>query len=965
MPSSLLANRFARDRRGNLFDLATGWDVHPVAKGAEDRCEHLVVDRGNLTLDGVEALMAPGVHRQGTHAPVERWSRVAADACEVADERPGPLRELRVGDAAPDATRNNVLAIAAQARRQGIVPVCQQGLLRLPAPGLLAHRSVVVLPEADAGARHAATIGGRVNVAVASMALAALRAHVRLVVTADRGEVGDTSQADPVDEGRAPRVPPLPLVADAAPRWGEATNPARRDRWWQCLRGAHRRRNEVEPYCRLSVELARERLGRLQFDAAVRVAREARTWRRWWTAVPRTAVLDAVLTLLELEQQARFEQRRDLRDIGEAFVGLWASGLLSAPTSRLSLGVTIAARLRLAGRTQSALEVLDTLNHHGGSEMARARYARECLLLAFALRDWRRAADAAALAAGLRDNAVAACRAVAARELATFYFVVGDARARDAALEMGREGYASLPQADRLRFDGLVSLCQRRRAPLFAGESPAMRSERHDLSQVRTAMMSSAPSRTPVDRARTSASLPDPQTIRDVLDLLHLLDGEDDETKSIAMACGFLRDRLNAVSVGLWIAGADQPLAGAGSGRTWAASLAFRARTAGLPLGPDSGPHGVEVAWPVGHASAIVGGIGCCWLPDSALDMERVRVVLTAAATACAPLLRVWLDRASATTDGADFGLVGDSDAMRRLRSGIRRAGNAPYHVLIEGESGSGKELVARAVHAASARRQRRFCAVNCAALTDDLLEAELFGHTRGAFTGALNERAGLFEDATGGTLFLDEVADLSPRGQAKVLRVLQDGEVRRVGETFSRRVDVRVVAASNKPLREETLQGRFREDLRYRLEVLPLLVPPLRERREDIGLLAGHFWREAAARVGSHAVLDARLLAALSGYDWPGNVRELQNVIAHLAVHAPRRGRVGLSVLPDRVRTPALPVTPASLEEARRRFDEEYVRAALVRCAGRRVEAARALGVTRQGLAKLVERLGLERQRA
>jgi transcriptional regulator with PAS, ATPase and Fis domain len=323
--------------------------------------------------------------------------------------------------------------------------------------------------------------------------------------------------------------------------------------------------------------------------------------------------------------------------------------------------------------------------------------------------------------------------------------------------------------------------------------------------------------------------------------------------------------------------------------------------------------------------------------------------------------VRRWHDRTSLPAPPHAFGLVGESRAMRELTAGLQRAANVPYHVLIEGESGSGKELVARAVHQASGRRQRKFCAINCAALTDDLLEAELFGHTRGAFTGALAERAGLFEDASGGTLLLDEVSDLSPRGQAKVLRVLQDGEVRRLGENFARRVDVRIVAATNKPLRDEVTAGRFREDLRYRLDVLRLVLPPLRERREDVPLLAAHFWRDAATRVSSRAVLDAAVLTALSRYDWPGNVRELQNVIASLAVHAPRRGRVGAGALPEALRGASRPSSAVPLEEARRRFEAEYVRRALTACGGRRGDTARSLGVSRQGLSKLIVRLGLE----
>ena len=168
--------------------------------------------------------------------------------------------------------------------------------------------------------------------------------------------------------------------------------------------------------------------------------------------------------------------------------------------------------------------------------------------------------------------------------------------------------------------------------------------------------------------------------------------------------------------------------------------------------------------------------------------------------------------------------------------------------MLIEGESGSGKELVARAVHRAGPRRDRPFCALNCAALPDDLIEAELFGHARGSFTGAMSDRAGVFEEAHGGTLFLDEVGELSPRAQAKVLRTIQEGELRRLGENVSRRVDVRIVAATNRDLREEVVAGRFRLDLLYRLDVIRVTVPPLRDRREDIAVLAEHSWHEATA---------------------------------------------------------------------------------------------------------------------
>ena len=279
----------------------------------------------------------------------------------------------------------------------------------------------------------------------------------------------------------------------------------------------------------------------------------------------------------------------------------------------------------------------------------------------------------------------------------------------------------------------------------------------------------------------------------------------------------------------------------------------------------------------------------------------------------------------------ANMSLLGGSPVMRALRDAVKRAASASFSVLVEGESGTGKELVARALHQAGPRRSRPFAAINCAAVADELLETELFGHARGAFTGAVAARQGLFEATSGGTLLLDEVGELSPRAQAKLLRALQEGEIRKVGENLPRRVDVRVVAASNRSLRAEARAGRFRHDLLYRLDLVRLEVPPLRERGADVVLLVDHFWRGALAQTGKQVTLASQTVAALSGYAWPGNVRELQNVMAALAVEVPPRGRVEPEALPAPIQGAAGAVRP-TLDEARRQFDRQFVQTALGR---------------------------------
>ncbi len=450
-----------------------------------------------------------------------------------------------------------------------------------------------------------------------------------------------------------------------------------------------------------------------------------------------------------------------------------------------------------------------------------------------------------------------------------------------------------------------------------------------------------------------------------VLRVLELCHGADDERRTLEGVAGLVRDQTGASTVAfLGLDGAVlSPLAWAGARpRCDGAVVAQRAVESGLPLPPQVTGQGCEAAVPVRYGTAPVGVLACRWLPGHERGRD-VMTLLSATAAAAAPCLRVALDRRLPPREDASGmpELVGTSAAIAQVRQAAARAAAAPFPVLIVGESGAGKELVARAIHRLGPRRERRFCEVNAAALSDELLESELFGHARGSFTGAIADRPGLFEEAHGGTLFLDEVGELSPRAQAKLLRALQEGEIRRVGETCSRKVDVRIVAATNRSLPAEVEAARFRHDLMYRLDVVRIAVPPLRDRAEDIPLLTQTFWAAAVARTGSRATLAPETVTALAQYRWPGNVRELQNVLAAMVVAAPARGRVGVSGLPAALTRGTPSATGQTLEEARRHFEERFVRAVMVRAGGHRGQAAAELGLTRQGLAKLLQRLGLE----
>jgi len=460
-------------------------------------------------------------------------------------------------------------------------------------------------------------------------------------------------------------------------------------------------------------------------------------------------------------------------------------------------------------------------------------------------------------------------------------------------------------------------------------------------------------------QAKGERSAVDP-LVADALLILRACQTADDELVVLRDVCGRVRQQLHAAAVAIVADGPGRcdPIVGDG-GRVDGA-VAQRAMVAGITIAPHQHDGRVEAAAPIHYGGAIVGALSARWPIGSTYDLSRAAAVMTMTAAAAAPILSAALAHRQRPTPPAPE-LIGMTTAMAELRRGVERAASAPFAVLIEGESGCGKELVAQAIHRASLRRDRPLRTLNCAALPDDLVEAELFGHVRGSFTGAVGDRTGVFEEAHGGTLFLDEIGELSPRAQAKLLRVIQDGEIRRVGENLSRRVDVRIIAATNRDLRREVEAGRFRVDLLYRLDVIRITVPPLRDRADDVPLLVDHFWREATSRVGSRATLAVGTLAALARYHWPGNVRELQNVLASLAVRCGRRGVVGPSALPPHfARGETAAADTWRLEDARRTFDERFVRAALVRSGGHRGRAAEELGVTRQGLTKLMSRLGI-----
>jgi len=303
---------------------------------------------------------------------------------------------------------------------------------------------------------------------------------------------------------------------------------------------------------------------------------------------------------------------------------------------------------------------------------------------------------------------------------------------------------------------------------------------------------------------------------------------------------------------------------------------------------------------------------------------------------------------------------------MQSLNTDIMKAAPSNSWALITGENGTGKELVARNIHLLSNRSGKPFIEVNCAAIPEELIESELFGHEKGAFTSAVAQKKGKFDLADKGTIFLDEIGDMSLRTQAKILRVLQEKSFERVGGTELITVDARVIAATNKNLKEEAAKGRFREDLFYRLNVIPFHVPPLRERREDIPLLMEHFLREFARETAREVLeVNKEAMDVLYNYDWPGNVRELKNLIERLVIMAPSH-RITAEDIPAYIRGAAPAQTrdlfkSDLLKEARSHFEREFIIRKLKEFGGNIARTAEAIGIERSHLYRKIKSYGIE----
>ena len=344
------------------------------------------------------------------------------------------------------------------------------------------------------------------------------------------------------------------------------------------------------------------------------------------------------------------------------------------------------------------------------------------------------------------------------------------------------------------------------------------------------------------------------------------------------------------------------------------------------------------------------------------IDMKRLRVLVQKALEFQAAVTENQELRSRLRAASAPGQLIGSSESMRAVSRLIEEVANSDITVLIEGESGTGKEIVARSIHSLSSRNDKPFISVNCAAFAEQLLEAELFGHVKGAFTGAMTQKPGRFQLANGGTLFLDEIGDLSPKGQGDLLRVLEDGAFHMVGGSELIRVDVRIIAATNKKLLEAVGAGKFREDLYYRLQVVPIVMPPLRERSEDIPLLIESFFEQFTAKHKRRRKrLDPEAMRLCRNFLWRGNVRQLRNMVERLTITC-REPVIGVRHLPEFLREydPNSPTFTVRVGTPLAEVEELLIRQTLIHVTKNREAAARTLGISRRALQYKLKQYGL-----
>jgi DNA-binding NtrC family response regulator len=957
MAPSPIADRFVSSADGAWRDLATGSLVHlditPLAHDWRER-EQMLRERMSRP-DGADVLVDFG--RVGTHAWFEarlagggaagRVDHALIEAVTRAGIGPMAGPEIVEGPSAPGIdSRTTARALAMRLRAMGYVTVWIGTEIPEAVRADLEHRHLCLLVSSDTSPSEAARW-------IRRLAMVSARGHL-LVRLAPRAPTTWARE-------RAPDWCAMKKAGWRDPRARRAAALAERGRyagagrWYRAALASARRRGDdraLADSCRDLVDLLRERD---DWNEAAVVAREAMTAlgeAETWADV--AVVLAGVLVGRAEVAAAEAMLRASLAD---AFVrGASPPPGIAAATAELRFW---------QGRLDDP-----ALTTRGGPQTSRAR------LIASAAA-WMQG-DAGRLARGCGGEAEAfghaASMATSVAALLGACLEANDARAALLADVVARQAsLAGSRSSGRLGvLFGALALAGRglpaaERLAAVAGpfaRAPALdrllfawlrASSTHDLVGERAA-------RAGLRRAGvrlTEAWRWGPSRmhlLHSIPQILQLVHDAEDELAALVAACGWTRRHAGVDAVAFLD---EEHAVVAGEGWTRCDTADVEA-AAGCDEPSPARAGGTMIVARVRYAGVRAGLVAARGAADC---IAASRDAIETVAALCAPALRSRIDAAAAARGSQSLTpeILGRSPAIVGLREAIARAAATPFAVLVEGESGTGKELVARAIHRLSPRRDRRFTAVNCAALADDLVEAELFGHARGAFTGAIGPRAGLFEDAHGGTLFLDEVSELSPRAQAKLLRVLQEREVRRVGENSPRPVDVRVVAATNRPLAAAVERAGFREDLLFRLAVVRLRLPPLRERIEDVPLIALSFWRSLVVQAGKRAVLGPDVLARLCAHRWPGNVRELQNATAALAVLAPARGRVAARLVAQVIGSAGSEAGVAlPLDQVRADCERATVARALARHAGRRAPAARELGLTRQGLTKAIKRLGL-----